>query len=137
MDGRQIQARMMADAIRESLRHMRRANEIAELAGASPETMRRNLAEWKAAQRIFSAEHEGAEYFPLYALDARANYLPFPAVKEILSVFGEVISIWGIASWFAGVNSFLDDQRPLDLLASCPNDVIDAAKDEMEEISHG
>lgn len=136
MDARQIQARMMAKAISESLRHMRTASEIAELAGVSPETMRQNLDQWKAAQQIFSAGHEGAEYFPFYALDPRANYRPYPAVKEILGIFGERVSVWGIASWFAGVNSFLDDQRPLDLLDKDPGWVIDAARDELQETSH-
>jgi hypothetical protein len=87
------------------------------------------LDHWKAAQQIFSAGHEGAEYFPLYALD--------PGVREILGIFGESVSVWGIASWFAGANSFLDDQRPLDLLDSDPGWVIDAARDQLQEISHG
>jgi hypothetical protein len=44
---------------------------------------------------------------------------------------------WSIAFWFAGLNSFLDDGRPQDLLASKPEMVIAAARDEMEGLQHG
>jgi hypothetical protein len=43
---------------------MRRVHEIAELAGVGPGTMQHSLDEWKAAQRTFSREYDGAEYFP-------------------------------------------------------------------------
>jgi hypothetical protein len=39
----------------------------------------------------------------------------------------------GMASWFIGLNSFLDDQRPADLLASEPEWVIEAAQDEVSD----
>jgi len=44
---------------------------------------------------------------------------------------------WGIAFWFAALNSFLDDRRPQDILATEPELVIAAAKDEMAELQHG
>jgi hypothetical protein len=131
---RRIEARMMAKAIRESLKHLRTASEIAELAGVSPETMQHNLDQWKAERLIFSVEQEGAEHFPLYALDARENYRPYPAVKEIIRILGAGL---GTASWFPASNGFLDNERPMDLLASDSDEVIAAARDAMEEISHG
>jgi hypothetical protein len=42
-----------------------------------------------------------------------------------------------IGFWFDGLNSFLDDRRPKDLLASKPEMVIAAARDEMEGLRHG
>jgi hypothetical protein len=41
------------------------------------------------------------------------------------------------AFWFAGLSSYLDDRRPQDLLASDPDLVIAAAKDEVEGVQHG
>jgi hypothetical protein len=41
-----------------------------------------------------------------------------------------------LAFWFAGLNSFLDDERPQDVLASDPESAIAAAKDEMAELHH-
>jgi hypothetical protein len=48
-----------------------------------------------------------------------------------------VRSSWSIGFWFDGLNSFLDDRRPQDLLASKPEMVIAAARDEMEGLRHG
>lgn len=56
---------------------------------------------------------------------------------EILGIFDDSLSNWDIASWFIGLNRFLDDQVPKDLLASDPDWVIAAVKDEVEEIQHG
>ena len=95
------------------------------------------LARWKAEKTIFAIYERGRDYFPLFALNPNGNYLPYKAVGKILGVFGDSLSSWGIASWFISLNSFLDDQAPKDLLASDPDWVIAAAKDEVEEIQHG
>jgi hypothetical protein len=38
------------------------------------------------------------------------------AVKEILSIFGESVSVWGIASWFAGANTAIPAADIINLL---------------------
>lgn len=58
-------------------------------------------------------------------------------MAEILKIFGDAKDGWGLAFWFAGLNSFLDDERPQDVLATDPEQVIAAAKDEMAELAHG
>jgi hypothetical protein len=40
----------------------------------------------------------------------------------------------GLAFWFAGLNSFLDDEGPHEVLATDPKRVIAAAKDEMADL---
>ncbi len=129
-------ARMQKDLRLAVLDTMRQARDLALVAGIGEEAMHRELEQWKMENRIFLVEYEGAEYFPSYALDARTNYQPYPAVKNIIIVFGKNLSAWGIASWFAGLNSFLDDQRPLDLLHEDPEWVVEAARDEMNEMTH-
>ena len=52
---------------------------------------------------------------------------------EILSEVFSREESYGLASWFVGLNSYLDDQRPADLLASDPEWVIEAAQDEANE----
>jgi hypothetical protein len=44
--------------------------------------------------------------------------------------------VWGLAFWFAGVNSFLGDERSQDLLEVSPERVVAAARDEMAEVQH-
>lgn len=97
-----------------------------------------DLARWKAEKSIFAIRERGRDYFPLFALNPNDNYRPpYRAVGEILGIFSDSLSRWGIASWFIGLNSFLDDQAPKDLLAFDPDWVIAAAKDEVEEIQRG
>ena len=62
---------------------------------------------------------------------------PRKQIAEILRIFGEAKNGWGLAFWFAAVNSFPDDQRPQDVLAVDPDRVIAAAKDEVAGLQHG
>ena len=133
------QARMMVDAkstILESGDFLPAA-EIAALAGYSAKNPSAQPNKWKKDGAIFAIQHKGNDYFPMYALDAEENYRPYKALTEVLRIFGETKTGWGIAFWFAGLNSFLDDRRPQDLLGSEPELVIAAAKDEVEGIQHG
>jgi len=134
-----LQARMMADAKAKILQSgdFLPAGEIAKLAGYSEKNPSAQPNKWKKDGVIFAIQHKGVDYFPLYALDPDENYRPYKAIAEILRVFGETKTGWGTAFWFAGLNSFLDDRRPQDLLASDPALVIAAAKDEVEGVQHG
>ena len=113
------------------------AGEIAKMAGYSSKNPSAQPNKWKKDGAIFAFQHRGIDYFPLYALNPEENYRPYKAMRGALRVFGETKSGWGLAFWFAGLNSFLDDQRPQDLLATQPDRVIAAAKDEVQGIQHG
>lgn len=133
------QARMLVDAKSTILRSgdFLPAGEIAKLAGYSDKNPSAQPNKWKKDGAIFAIQHKGVDYFPLYALDPDENYRPYKAIAEILRAFGETKAGWGTAFWFAGLNSFLDDRRPQDLLASHPDLVIAAANDEVEGVQHG
>lgn len=81
--------------------------------------------------------HNGVDYFPGYGLDPEAGYLPRKSLKSILEVFGDEKDGWGLAFWFLSANSFLGDRRPQDVLATNPERVMAAAKDEMATVAHG
>jgi hypothetical protein len=133
------QARMMVDAKSAILNSgdLLPAGEIAKLAGYSANNPSAQPNKWKRDGAIFAIHHKGTDYFPIYALNPDENYRPYKAVADILRVFGDTKDSWGLAFWFAGLNSFLDDQRPQDLLAADPERVIAAAKDEVEGVQHG
>lgn len=42
-----------------------------------------------------------------------------------------------MAFWFLSANSFLGGKRPQDMLATQPDLVIDAARDEVQGVAHG
>jgi len=134
-----VQTRMMADARAKLLRSgdFLPAGEIAKLAGYSEKNPGAQPNRWKRDRAIFTIRDKGVDYFPLYALNPDEDYGPYNAVAEVLRVFADSLTGWGTAFWFAGLNSFLDDRRPQDLLAGDPALVIAAAKDEVEGIRHG
>ena len=138
-DAALAQARMMVDAKSAILNSgdLLPAGEIARLAGYSANNPSAQPNKWKRDGAIFAIHHKGTDYFPIYALNPDENYRPYKAVADILRVFGDTKDSWGLAFWFAGLNSFLDDQRPQDLLAADPERVIAAAKDEVEGVQHG
>jgi hypothetical protein len=113
------------------------AGEVSQLAGYSRTNPSVQPNKWKRNRAIFAIEHKGDDFFPLYALNPDDNYRPRKEVAEILSIFGDSKDGWGLAFWFAGLNSFLDDERPQDVLATDPESAIAAAKDEMAELHHG
>ena len=133
------QARMMIDAKRAILASgdYIPAAEIARLAGYSDTNPSAQPSKWKRDGSIFAVQHNGVDYFPLFALDAEANYKPHPALRRVLDIFRSSKGGWSLAFWFAGLNSFLDDIRPQDLLVSKTEQVIAAARDEMEGLQHG
>lgn len=137
--GQAILAAMQEEMRRVVLGEMRTAGQLATLASRGTNEIRRDLDQWAADGRILSVRHEGVDYFALFALNRAEGYRPYPAVVDAIGVLSRVLNrenSWGLASWFLGLNSFLDGQRPADLLASDPQWVIEAAQDEVNETKH-
>jgi hypothetical protein len=111
------------------------ATEVARLAGFSASNLSVQPNKWKRAREIFAIQHGRDDYLPTYALSP--DHRPRKEMAEILNIFGEAKDGWGLAFWFAALNSFLDDERPQDVLTTDPESVIAAAKDEMAEFAHG
>jgi hypothetical protein len=113
------------------------AAQVAELAGFSTSNLSAQPNKWKKEGQIFAIRHQGLDYFPAYGLDAEAGYRPLKAMAPILAAFGMAKDGWGLAYWFASVNSFLGGKLPKDVLAKAPERVLAAATDEVAEIAHG
>lgn len=111
--------------------------EVSKLAGYSETNPSVYPNKWKRSGKIFAIQSEGKDYFPFYALDPNNKYQPREEVADVLRIFGDSKDSWGIALWFASLNSFLDDERPQDTLAIDPSRVAAAAEDEMAGIQHG
>jgi hypothetical protein len=88
---------------------------------------------------IFSICDESAgELFPVFAFERTVSDIrPLEAISEALSIVGHSLSSWAIASWLIGLNSYLDDQCPKDLIDKDPEWVIKAARDAISECAHG
>ncbi|EZQ20251.1 XRE family transcriptional regulator [Halopseudomonas bauzanensis] len=113
------------------------AAEVAQLAGLSTRNPSAQPNKWKKQGQIFAIHHNGVDYFPGYGLNREADFRPLKALARIIEVFAGHKDSWGMAYWFRSDNSYLGGQRPQDLLANEPEQVIEAALDEVQEIAHG
>jgi hypothetical protein len=134
-----IEAQMVAEAKGEVLQSgsFITASKIAKLAGYSSKNPSAQPHKWKKDGAIFVIHHKGTDYYPLYALNPEDNYRPYTALAEIIKLFGEKKTGWGLAYWFEAINSFLDDRKPKDLLATDHKEVVAAARDEVEDFPNG
>jgi hypothetical protein len=131
-----ISGAMQEEMRRVVLNEMCPASQLANLAGRDTGEMRRDLDQWETQGRILSVRHEGEDYFALFALNPAEGFRPYTAVADVIRILSRILNrenSWGLASWFIGSNSFLDDQRPADLLASDSEWVVDAAQDAVSE----
>ncbi|MFB9984856.1 hypothetical protein ACFSQQ_39670 [Mesorhizobium kowhaii] len=133
-----VEARMTAEARRAVLESgdWLTASQIANMAGFSTSNPSAQPNKWKKEGQIFAVRHRGVDYFPGYALDS-AGYRPIKALAKVLSVFSGKKDDWGLAYWFASVNSSLGGKRPHDMLIAQPERVLAAAEDELVGALHG
>ena len=140
LKGKDAQERMLEDAKRFILAsgEYRTIPDLAKLLRVDIHKVNQQLNAWKNCRDIFSipGETEG-ELFPLFALDRRRGLHVFEAVPKVLQILGGKLSPWAIAGWFIAACSYLDDQSPKDLIEEDPDWVIAAARDEINEVSHG
>jgi hypothetical protein len=90
---------------------------------------------WERLQRerkIFTVTHRGATYVPSFQLDEKGK--PRPAVARVIQILGKGTSDWGLALWFTAASGRLDGKRPVDLLSSHPEEVVQAAEQEAAEL---
>lgn len=139
-ESKAAQERMLEDARRTVLEsgEFRTTSDLAKLLQIDSHKLSHQLNVWKGRNEIFSIRGgtEG-ELFPKFAFDRNRDLQLFEAIPQILEIFRTKLSRLAIASWFIADCSYLDDQPPKDVLQADPDWVIDAARDEMEEVSHG
>jgi len=133
------EARMVAEARADVFRsgEWLTAAQLASIAGFSPTNPSAQPNKWKKDGLLFAVRHEGSDYFPRYALDAHAGYRPTKGLSKVVAAFRGHKDDWGMAYWFASVNSMLGGKRPQDLLLTQPERVLAAAEDEVAGVLHG
>ncbi|MDT3678867.1 MAG: hypothetical protein ROZ64_08530 [Burkholderiaceae bacterium] len=133
-------------AQRLAARHVRVLNEFGyysaeELAreNDSKAASRTALADnWRKRRQIFAVAHpnkpsHAPDVYPAFQFE---DYRPIKAVKAVLHAFGADKRPWKIALWFTSNNGWLPNSaRPVDLLVSDPQAVIEAARRDAVESS--
>jgi len=134
-----VEARMTAESRKAVLESgdWLTAAQIAGIAGFSASNPSAQPNKWKKDGQIFAVRHRGVDYFPGYALGPSTDYRPARGLARVLGVFRGRKDDWGLAYWFASINSFLGGKRPQDLLIDQPDRVVAAAEDEVAGVLHG
>ncbi|MCK9539404.1 hypothetical protein [Dokdonella sp.] len=113
------------------------AEEIAWSAGLRGKNPVVQVSRWKRENKVFSVSMvDGTERFPAYLLEPVA-WRPLPETASAIAALASTKDGWGMAYWFASVNSFLGGKRPMDLIGTEPQRVAAAAADEAAGIQHG
>jgi hypothetical protein len=86
---------------------------------------------WRKRRQVFAVPHPDKaarerDVFPAFQF---VGHKPIRAVQSVLDAFGDRKTPWKLALWFTSNNGWLPDSaRPVDLLASNPQAVIEAAQ---------
>lgn len=107
------------------------SREVAELAGSRATNQAALANRWKAAGRIFAVEVGGQTLFPAFQF-SEDDSQPRSVVAQVLTFLQPRFSGWQTALWFTGRNSWLGAKRPVDVLKSDPEAVVEAARRETE-----
>ena len=86
-----------------------------------------SLASLIGSGTVFGFEWRRAFWLPMFQFEPRDLSLK-PAPRQVVAELAEDFDGWALAVWFAHANSWLQDRRPVDLLDSQMNRVLEAAR---------
>ena len=102
-------------------------NEVARLVGRHASQPTSRVAHWIVDRSVVSLSWRTQIWLPLFQFESCDMSLRVDAervVHELAPVFDD----WDLAVWFANPNGWLDDARPLEVLAYDLAAVLDAAR---------
>lgn len=99
--------------------------DVAALAASTSGNASATASRWKNEGKVFTVGPTGGQRFPGFQFSEDGR--PRPVIAQVLAVLGERLSGWELALWFTGSNGWLGGERPVDVLDSDPELVVDAA----------
>lgn len=85
------------------------------------------LARWIVERSVISFEWQQQTWLPWFQFKG-ADRVPDPALRAVLAELGAACDGWALADWFAWPHPALAGGAPVDLIASDPNAVLQAAR---------
>jgi hypothetical protein len=126
-ESRVLQLQRLAEARRRFLQEFPTltSQEIAEVNRSRASNTAALANGWKAAGRVFAVSVARGDLYPAFQFGEEGK--PLPVIAQVLEVMrGE--QPWTIALWFAGGSGWLGGKRPVDLLHTDPEAVVEAAR---------
>lgn len=108
------------------------ADDVARRTGSTAADAERLVAQWREQGRVFAVPVAGGDRLPGFQLDEHGH--PRPVIAAVLRWFDDRLPTWSLALWFTGSNGWVDGQRPVDVLDSAPELVVQAAAHMAEEL---
>ncbi len=102
------------------------ADVVSMLRQCSDQPMSR-LARWIVARDVVSFEHHGTTWLPLFQFEGKAPTVQ-PAVTGVIRELVDVFDDWELATWFALPNTWLQAKTPVEVIATHPSAVREAAR---------
>lgn len=120
------QVRMISEARTAAMREFGAftAAQVAELRGVPTSNPHSLLGRWLAEGAIFALPTADARTYPGFQFE---DGRPRPAMARVIAAMSGAIDGWDLLLWFTAPNGHLDGRRPVDLLASDPDAVVEAA----------
>ena len=110
------------------------ASQVHALYGSRARNKSALAARWRAEGKVFAVDERGRLLYPAFQFDSQGR--PRAVIAEVLTALGRHVGAWQVALWMTAPNGWLDGARPLDLLATAPERVVDAARDIADPTSH-
>jgi hypothetical protein len=99
--------------------------DVAALAESTSANASAMASRWKAEGKVFTTSSAGQQRFPGFQFGPDGR--PLPVIAQVLTLLGGRLSGWELALWFTGSNGWLGGERPVDVLDSDAELVVDAA----------
>lgn len=106
--------------------------DVAARAGSRAGNAAALASRWRKEGRAFAVDVDGSVRYPGFQFDEGGR--PRPAVAAVLAVAGERMSGWELALWFTGSSDWLGGLRPVDVLDTDADQVVEAAQRLADEI---
>ena len=110
------------------------AEQVHGLFGSAAKNRAALAARWRADGKIFALDYRGRLLYPAFQFDQQGR--PKGIIGKVLAMLGDAAGPWQTAIWFTSANGWLGGKRPLELLDSEPDRVLDAAADVTEPVAH-
>lgn len=104
--------------------------EVGELLGSKARNTSAMASRLKRDGKLFAITHRGVDLYPAAQI---VDGEPSPAMPAILDAFSGD-SPWALALWLDAPSGWLGGSRPLDLLATEPDRVVEAARKATESV---
>lgn len=111
------------------------AADVAQMAGSTAAHPERLITRWREEGRVLAVPAvpaDGTTRFPGFQFDERG--VPLPVIADVLTAGAGRLTEWELALWFTAPCAWLGDRRPVDVLDTDPDLVVQAAVHLVEEL---